>query len=152
MRSFCLKTPGGDYNRGKKMLFKTFAATKGGFISTSPSWLSVTNFSSQCSWTRMAWLNVISSDVILLNLKIDRIRIGLLFQVTHHIKIFWTDCELIPELTISQCNWKGNKKGKGTDETPLIVNKNRNSLSDIFICTKNERKYFCISALKRSLY
>ena len=31
---------------------------------------------------------------------------------------FWTDCELIPELTSSQCNWKGNQKGKGTDETP----------------------------------
>ena len=26
--------------------------------------------------------------------------------------------ELIPELTSSQCNWKGNRKGKGTDETP----------------------------------
>ena len=26
--------------------------------------------------------------------------------------------ELIPELTSSQCNWKGNQKGKGTDETP----------------------------------
>ena len=23
------------------------------------------------------------------------------------------------ELTSSQCNWKGNRKGKGTDETPL---------------------------------
>ena len=23
------------------------------------------------------------------------------------------------ELTSSQCNWKGNGKGKGTDETPL---------------------------------
>ena len=23
------------------------------------------------------------------------------------------------ELTSSQCNWKGNQKGKGTDETPL---------------------------------
>ena len=22
------------------------------------------------------------------------------------------------ELTSSQCNWKGNRKGKGTDETP----------------------------------
>ena len=30
----------------------------------------------------------------------------------------WTYCELIPELTSSQCNWKGNQKGKGTDETP----------------------------------
>ena len=27
--------------------------------------------------------------------------------------------ELITELTSSQCNWKGNRKGKGTDETPL---------------------------------
>ena len=26
----------------------------------------------------------------------------------------WTDCELIPELTSLQCNWKGNQKGKGT--------------------------------------
>ena len=26
--------------------------------------------------------------------------------------------ELIPELTSSQCDWKGNQKGKGTDETP----------------------------------
>ena len=26
--------------------------------------------------------------------------------------------ELIPEFTNSQCNWKGNQKGKGTDETP----------------------------------
>ena len=26
--------------------------------------------------------------------------------------------ELIPELTSLQCNWKGNRKGKGTDETP----------------------------------
>ena len=33
--------------------------------------------------------------------------------------MFWTDCELIPELTSSKCNWKGNQKGKGTDETPL---------------------------------
>ena len=24
------------------------------------------------------------------------------------------------ELTSSQCNWKGNRKGKGTDETPLV--------------------------------
>ena len=23
------------------------------------------------------------------------------------------------ELTSSKCNWKGNRKGKGTDETPL---------------------------------
>ena len=34
-------------------------------------------------------------------------------------KIFWTDFELIPEPTSLQCNWKGNQKGKGTDETPL---------------------------------
>ena len=26
---------------------------------------------------------------------------------------------MIPELTSWQCNWKGNQKGKGTDETPL---------------------------------
>ena len=26
--------------------------------------------------------------------------------------------ELIPELTSSQFTWKGNQKGKGTDETP----------------------------------
>ena len=26
--------------------------------------------------------------------------------------------ELIPGLTSSQFNWKGNPKGKGTDETP----------------------------------
>ena len=25
------------------------------------------------------------------------------------------------ELTSSQCNWKGNRKGKGTDETPLCT-------------------------------
>ena len=25
---------------------------------------------------------------------------------------------MIPELTSLQCNWKGNQKGKGTDETP----------------------------------
>ena len=25
---------------------------------------------------------------------------------------------MIPELTRSQCNWEGNQKGKGTDETP----------------------------------
>ena len=25
------------------------------------------------------------------------------------------------ELTSSQCNWKGNRKGKGTDETPPYV-------------------------------
>ena len=32
--------------------------------------------------------------------------------------MFWTDCELIPELTSSQCtNRKRNQKGKGTDET-----------------------------------
>ena len=37
--------------------------------------------------------------------------------VTHHIKIFWTDCELIPELNSWQCNWNGNQKGKSTDET-----------------------------------
>ena len=29
--------------------------------------------------------------------------------------------ELIPELTSSQCNWKGNRKGKGTDETNLYT-------------------------------
>ena len=40
------------------------------------------------------------------------------------MKIFWTDCELIPELTSSQCNWKGNQKGKGTDETPQCSFKN----------------------------
>ena len=27
------------------------------------------------------------------------------------------------ELTSSQCNWKGNRKGKGTDETPHWVSK-----------------------------
>ena len=43
-------------------------------------------------------MNDISSDVILLNLKRDRTRIGLLFEATRHIKIFWTYCELIPEL------------------------------------------------------
>ena len=32
--------------------------------------------------------------------------------------MFWTDCELTPELTSSQRNWKGNKKGKGTYEIP----------------------------------
>ena len=26
--------------------------------------------------------------------------------------------ELIPELTSLQCNWKGNQKEKGADETP----------------------------------
>ena len=36
---------------------------------------------------------------------------------TYYFKIFWTDCELIPELTISQYDWKGIQKGKGTDET-----------------------------------
>ena len=25
------------------------------------------------------------------------------------------------ELTSSKCNWKGNQKGKGTDETPLYL-------------------------------
>ena len=25
------------------------------------------------------------------------------------------------ELTSSQCNWKGNRKGKGTDETPPLL-------------------------------
>ena len=35
-------------------------------------------------------------------------------------KYFWTDCELIPELSRSQCNWKGNQKGKGTYETPPL--------------------------------
>ena len=41
------------------------------------------------------------------------------------INIFWTDCELIPELTSSQCDWKGNRKGKGTEETPprMVVGK-----------------------------
>ena len=29
---------------------------------------------------------------------------------------------MIPELTSSQCNWKGNQKGKGTDETPHWLN------------------------------
>ena len=28
---------------------------------------------------------------------------------------------MIPELSSSQCNWKGNQKGKGTDETPLSL-------------------------------
>ena len=62
---------------------------------------------------------LVSSDVILLNLKRIRTKIGLLLKVLPHIKIFWTDCELIPEVTSSQCNWKENRKGKGTDETPL---------------------------------
>ena len=44
---------------------------------------------------------LVCSDVILLNLKRDRTKIGLLFQVTHHIKIFRADCQLIPELTSS---------------------------------------------------
>ena len=38
-----------------------------------------------------------------------------------HIKICWTDCELILEFTSLQCNWKGNQKGKGTDETPAAA-------------------------------
>ena len=63
-------------------------------------------------------MNVIRSDVISLSLKRDRPRIGLLFYVKHLTKIVWTGCELISELTSWQCNWKGNQKGKGTDETP----------------------------------
>ena len=96
----------------------------GGFICTF-SFLISLSFTFQSSKFPIAvelewqfkWLNGISSVVIPLNLKRDRTRIGLSFQVTHHIKTFWTDCELIPELTSSQCNWKGNQKGKGTDET-----------------------------------
>ena len=40
--------------------------------------------------------------------------------------------ELIPELTSSQCNWKGNRKGKGTDETPqgLLSSKHQGKQAD----------------------
>ena len=57
----------------------------------------------------LKWFNVISSDVNSLNLKKDRTRIGLSFQVTYHIKIFWTDCELIPELNSLQREIKREK-------------------------------------------
>ena len=33
--------------------------------------------------------------------------------------------ELIPELTSSQCNRKGNRIGKGTDETPSLYKEMR---------------------------
>ena len=39
--------------------------------------------------------------------------------------MFWTDSELIHELTSSQCNWKGNRKAKGTDETPSLYKEMR---------------------------
>ena len=34
----------------------------------------------------------------------------------------------------------------------LKVSKNPNALGEVFDSTKNEQKYFCISALKRSQY
>ena len=44
-------------------------------------------------------------------------------------------------------SWVGRRMGVSFT-TLLKVSKNRN----VFVCTKNERKYFCISALKRSQY
>ena len=51
---------------------------KGGFISTSPCWLSVLVPNAvELEW-HLKLLNVISSDVIWLNIKRDRTKIGLL--------------------------------------------------------------------------
>ena len=40
------------------------------------------------------------------------------------------------ELTSSQCNWKGNRKGKGTDETPLELTTQMNQFSCHFTTSK----------------
>ena len=39
------------------------------------------------------------------------------------------------ELTSSQCNWKGNRKGKGTDETPHSNALQQNCVSLLDRCT-----------------
>ena len=49
---------------------------------------------------QLKWLNIISSIVISLILKIDRTRRCLSFWVTRHIKIFWVYCKMIPELIV----------------------------------------------------
>ena len=59
----------------------------------------VTKLNFQCCRTRTG----ISNESVQLSfhyLTRDRTRRCLLFSVTCHIKIFWTDCEMIPELII----------------------------------------------------
>ena len=92
------------------------------FYFTSSSWLSITSSSSQCCWTRMA-SQVIECYQFRCHFTEpqkwkDRDRSLVLSKI--YSKIFWADCELIPELTSLQCNWKGHRKGKGADETPLL--------------------------------
>ena len=51
-------------------------------------------------------LNVISPVVDSLDLKRNKTRRCLLFKVTQYVRIFWTNCEMIPELII--CYWQPN--------------------------------------------
>jgi hypothetical protein len=103
-----------------------------GFICTSPSWLSVTSSSFQCCWTRMVYqliecyqfrCHFTESQKMACYLKWEAYSGPISFEVQwnviwpYFLRIFWTDCEMTPELTSSQCNWKGNRKRKGTDET-----------------------------------
>ena len=63
------------------------------------------------------------------------------------------------ELTSSQCNWKRNRKGKGTDETPHCKCKSQEtkiSKAPVFLVT-DDSQYACyklfndLSILRRSI-
>ena len=50
------------------------------------------------------------------------------------------------ELTSSQCSWKGNQKGKGTDETPINCTHQPNKvLADIF------EDFFLLTVIRENL-
>ena len=58
------------------------------------------------------------------------------------------------ELTSSQCNWKGNQKGKGTDETPKRLNKNHHSgieLVDKMISQLEDMKQPIVAAISQDI-
>ena len=58
----------------------------------------------------------------------------------------WDTCSVASrarsELTSLQCNWKGNRKGKGTDETPQgLSGISLNALNGLFIDIKIRKIY-----------